>query len=904
MIADVQYRRAVCLYQLGNYQQASDLLSDIALRYRWTRYIEAVPLWQGLSLYRLSRYTPSLVALNEYLTAGKDPELVPRALLAKALDLEALQKLSEAVDAASQLVNSYPRSDVSAPAIVLLSSLLLKSKSFDSLEQLAAGTDLASLPAPLRQEFLWNRAEGLWESGRQADALSIYGELRDARSDISLGAYRRLFAAAQSRGDFSRMDSLAQEMESHFSGSPQVMVDIWAALGVQSYRKGNVDAAWMYLQKAWAQRKTSAVDSSVPIYLARILQDRKDTEGARSLLQDYIAQPGASTESGMLALGVLARDSGELPLADSILTRFLKTYPNAARGPEAAAMLADVQFHEGKIDQSAALVSQRLQGAAGPARAGFLRLQAEIARKKGDFAGAATALKDYAQLAPDDVDAAVDLLEMQLLSKDYPSVERGAATLLSSPQLSAKNQRAWILASYLQGLSQIAQKDYAGAVATLGKIDPAAAERSDLVVIAPYLRYYLAWAYSKTGDFASSAKIVDAALAAYPHHALAPKMLFLAGWSHFNLGDFDVAARDFSQAADAESDQSSAQKDFYLYARSLVSAKKVNEAAVALRRIIDSSPQSPFAVNALFDYAGVAQVVTGSYAGAVDAYRTLIAEFPSSPLAEDAAYRLGEVFFNQHLYKDAAAAFTDYRRKYPNGRLYDAALYWGGEASSATGARFDAALLWEQLANSYRASSFRAAALRKAAEVYQGANDLRRALALYTRFISDYPDEARLAKADIAAEKLRYQIQGLDAAEADLTTRISHSTGTAKLEAMTELARVYIYSGGPDVEQGYQMLQQVASQGSGVVAGRAEYLEGEYFYRKSDLMEAAKRFVSAAATGAADPDFSASSLYRAAEMMKLGERADQVQALVKKMTDTYPSSPWTAKARRLQEAGK
>ncbi|HUI71982.1 MAG TPA: tetratricopeptide repeat protein, partial [Spirochaetia bacterium] len=64
LLADVQYRRAVCLYQLGNYQQASDLLNDISLRYRWTRYINAVPLWQGLSLYRLSRFTPSLVSIN------------------------------------------------------------------------------------------------------------------------------------------------------------------------------------------------------------------------------------------------------------------------------------------------------------------------------------------------------------------------------------------------------------------------------------------------------------------------------------------------------------------------------------------------------------------------------------------------------------------------------------------------------------------------------------------------------------------------------------------------------------------------------------------------------------------------------------------------------------------------
>ncbi|MGA2614003.1 MAG: tetratricopeptide repeat protein [Spirochaetia bacterium] len=902
LLADVQYRRAVCLYQLGNYQQASEVLSDVALRYRWTRYIDAVPLWQGLSQYRLSRFTPSLVSINEYLTTGKDPQLVPRALLCKSLDLEALQKLPEASDAARQLLKSYPKSETAGPALVLLSSLLLKQKSYDQLEQLAAASDPSSLPVELRQEFFWNRAEGLWAANRQVDALAIYTDLRDARADISLAAYRRLFAAAESQGDLPRMESIGQEMDGHFAATPQVMMDIWAGLGVENYRKGNLEPATMYLQKAWALRKSYKVDATVPIYLAKIMQDRKDTEGARSMLQDYIAQPGASSESAMLALGVIARDSGEMTSAESILSRFLDAYPKSPNAPRAAALLADVEFRQGKLDQSAALTSRYLQGdAAGSSRQDFLRLQAEIDQKKGNFAAAAASLREYTGLAPQDTDAAVDLLEMQFLARDYQSVLSGAPALLAS--LTPKNPRSGILAAYLLGLSQVAVKDYAGAVATLTKVDTGAAQAADLGVIVPYLRYYLGWALTKTGDFKSGAGILDTLVTAYPYHVLVPKILFLAGWSHFNLGDFDKAADYFSQAANAEGDRSSAEKDFYLYAKSLLSAKRLTDAGTALQRIINSSPQSPFADSALFDYAGI-QALSGSPSGAVDAYNRLVQQYPSSPLAEEATYRVAETMFNQHNYAGAASAFTDYRRKYPNGRLYDAALYWGGEAANATGAKFDASLLWEQLANTYRASSFRAASLRKAAEIYQAAGDLKRALDLYTRFISDYPDEARLAKADITAEKLRYQVQGFDAAEADLTTRISHSSGQTRMEATTDLARLYIYSGEKKADQGYQMLQQVAAQGNGMVAARAQYLEGEYFYRKSDLMEAAKRFVAAAAAGTADSDFSASALYRAAEMMKLGERPDQVQALAKKLTDSFPSSPWAAKVRKLLEAGK
>ncbi len=905
LVADVQYRRAVCLYQLGNYTDASSLLSEISQRYRWTRYIEAVPLWQGLALYRLSNYTPSLVNLNEYLSTGKDPQLVPRALLCKALDLEALQKIPEAADAARVVVTSYPTSEAYPSALVLLASLLVKEKSYAEVEQLVSTIDLSALPSPLRDELLWNRAEALRGLGRTADAAALYGELLDARTELSLAAHRRLFEAAFAQGDLPRMESLSRVMESRFGDTPHVMVGVWAALGVQNYKMGRADVAETYLQRAWSQRRTVTPDETVPLYLARIMEERNDAAGARSLLQEYVSLPGASSESALLALGAAARHDGDFPTAERYFTRFIDTFPKSARIGEAAAQLAVTQMQEGKLDEAAALLAKYLQTpAADPSRKDLLRLRAEVMRRKGNFGSAMDSLQEYVALAPNDTEAKVDLLELQFFLKQYGATAQGSDALLSSsPDPAFRASRTGILAAYIRGLSLVALKEYPGAAAVLEKITPESANKAGLGAILPYVGYYLGWAYAKQGNFHRAADSMDALVAAYPSHALTPKILFLAGWSHFNLGEFDIAAGYFSRAADAEGDASSAQKDFYLYAKALINGKKNQDAITALNKIIASSPQSPFADSALFDYAGL-QASSGSLSGAVESYRALTATYPSSPLAEEAAYRVAETYYKLARYADAATAFTDYRRKYPNGRLFDAALYWGGESAYATGAKFDAALLWEQLANGYRQSAFRAAALRKAAEVYLAANDRQRALDFYTRFIADYPDEARQAKADIAAEKLRYQVQGVDSTEAELQTRIEHATGSAKLEATMDLARLYVYSGQAKVDQGYQMLQQVVSQTSGVTAARAQYLEGEYFYRKGDLLEAARRFLTAASTGASDRDFAASSVYRAAEMMKLAQRPDEVQALVKRLNDNFPSSPWTTKAQKLMERTK
>jgi hypothetical protein len=45
-------------------------------------------------------------------------------------------------------------------------------------------------------------------------------------------------------------------------------------------------------------------------------------------------------------------------------------------------------------------------------------------------------------------------------------------------------------------------------------------------------------------------------------------------------------------------------------------------------------------------------------------------------------------------------------------------------------------------------------------------------------------------------------------------------------------------------------------------------------------------------------------MFRAAEMMKLGRRQEEVQALTKRLSDNIPSSTWTEKARKLLEADK
>jgi TolA-binding protein len=215
-----------------------------------------------------------------------------------------------------------------------------------------------------------------------------------------------------------------------------------------------------------------------------------------------------------------------------------------------------------------------------------------------------------------------------------------------------------------------------------------------------------------------------------------------------------------------------------------------------------------------------------------------------------------------------------------------------------------AALLWEQLIAGSRQSSFRGTAMQQTAEIYAKGGQYARALDLYTAFISEYPDEARAARADIRAAQVRYLAQGEGDREAELSAIISRETGDRRRQATIDLARLYIDSGDKRADAGYKMLLPVIKEGDPQGALQAQVLVGEYFYRKGDLTEAARQFVAAALIPRADPKAAAASVYRAAEMMQLAKKPDEVAALVKRLESSFPDSEWTAKARILQGGTK
>jgi TolA-binding protein len=895
--ADVQYRRVVCLYRLQRYREAVTLTGDVEKRYRSTRYVAYVPLWKGLSLYALGSYSLAVDSLDTFLTTEKDPEFTPQALVHKALALHALANDGAAIQSLQAMTHDYPSSPLYPYASVLLGSLLRAASSGPDLLTLTQATDSSSFPAPWKDEFLLLRAEALWDAGRTADAQPLYLQLVGSPDDVALVAYGRLFSAAQSRNDLPQMRDLTQAAETRFAGNTALLSQLWTRVGAESFLAGSLDQADTFLRRAWNVRDKVPVNELVPLYLSEILLGKKDPVGAHQILVDFLSAGAPGTGAAIIRLGDIALMGDDFATAAGYYSQFRSSFPDSKRGPEAGALLAYSLFRQNKTDGASRLVDDLLQQGDDPSLTRqLLKLRIVLLNGAKRTADAAAALQDYVTRFPDDLRSRLDYLKtLFLLQKNAQIITEADAVRKQFPDIDTRDPYAAIVTSYLRGLALISTKDYRHAVDDLGSIRPDVAAKNGLSVIVPYARYYLGWAYLRTADFARASQVFDALAAAYPSHELSPMIVYLAGWSHFSAGEFDRAAAFFAMGSGSGKDDLS-QKCQYLLAKSLLNQKKPNDALPVLQKIFGSS--SPWAADALFDYAGALSDL-GQTQQAADAYRRLYDTYTDSPLREEALYRRAETFWTHGMASPARAGFDEYRTRYPNGKLVDAALYWGGQAAQAMGEGMAAALLWEQMLAGYKTSSFRGPALQQTAEAYAQAQQYAKARDYYTQFIAEFPDDARAARADIRAEQLRLLAGGAGDQEAQLSAIIARETGDKKRQATIALARLYIYSGDKRADTGYKMLLPLLKDPDPASAAAAQALVGEYFYRKADLAEAARQFLAVAVIPKVDPDAAAAAIYRAAEMMQLAKRPDDVAALLKRLLAGFPDSPWTVKARTL-----
>lgn len=908
-VADAQYRRGVSLFRLGRLREALGLFQEIERRYRSTRFFDYIYFWQGVAYFRLQSYPEARQALGVFLGALEDQELTPQAYLYKAQAEIALQDFRSASGDLEALVDGYPASESAQYGLALLMYSYLQQARYQEIEELAGTSRRDALSEQRKALFDLYTAEALWNDGRAEEGEEIFDRLRSAEDQVASVAYRRLFVAAARRGELSRMEALVRQAESRFAGSPEVLEDLWVQVGVESYQQGKFDLADYFLSKVWALPEKGEIRETVPLYLAELYVQNGNLNQAAAVLEEYLAANPETVDLSLLKLADVRLMQGDYSTAEQIYAEYLEDHPDSPSSEDALYLLAYTRFRLGDLASASELARDRLQKPMDPSlralRADWYKLAVVLHRRRGEQADAVSRLREYVDLYPEDLKARIDLLKLQFALKDYSAiVEETSRMRQEFPDLDERDLYVYLLSNYLRGLSEISRKRYESALEALNRITRKAADQTGLTAIWPYTLYYQGWAYYRSAKYESARDRVTLLMETEPSHPLLPQALFLSGWASFSLADFRASSQYFARLAKMNTPESD--KSAFLQARSLMNLRDLDTAAVLFKSHYTTRPNSSFADDALFEYAGI-QAEQGRTAEAADAYVKLASTYPRSPLAEEALYKRGEVYSAGGQYQQAKDSYYEYRTRFPRGRLVDASLYWGGLASYELGERFGAVLHWQRLVENHPMSPFRPDALRRTAEVYADRGDHKEAIEMYRILIDEYPEEAAVYNASQRIDEFRFLLQGLSDREAVLSSIIGTEGGakTAKgREAMIELSRLYIYEGSRRMDLALEMLQKVVDRAEPVTASQAQFLIGEYYYRKSDPVRAAREFLKAGYLNPDDPDQLAASIYRAAEMMYLAGNMTDVRELVGRLEQHFAGSQWTEEAKKLLEGGR
>jgi tol-pal system protein YbgF len=127
-----------------------------------------------------------------------------------------------------------------------------------------------------------------------------------------------------------------------------------------------------------------------------------------------------------------------------------------------------------------------------------------------------------------------------------------------------------------------------------------------------------------------------------------------------------ASANDLAAAPPKTDDQPNVAEEQQIYqsAYSLIKAKKYNEAAATLQKMLQKYPSGQFAANAHY-WLGELYGLMGKNDQAITEFGTVVKNYPDSPKLADAQLKLGLIYATQQKWSDAKSSFKKVINHYP-----------------------------------------------------------------------------------------------------------------------------------------------------------------------------------------------------------------------------------------------
>ncbi|NND31111.1 MAG: tetratricopeptide repeat protein [Saprospiraceae bacterium] len=554
--------------------------------------------------------------------------------------------------------------------------------------------------------------------------------------------------------------------------------------------------------------------------------------------------------------------------------------------------------------------------------------------------------------------------------QDYVDKDHGAALNYFTKSLSVPiNQRIKAMCTFWIGEIHFYQKKYAvskgdfNQFITLAKSIPDLPPHSSIAAA----HYTQGYNYLKTEDYSNALKHFESAIMNIQsstdpvlNNDILPDAYLRAGDCNFKRNRYNLALDYYNQAIGKEANGF----EYALFQKAIIfglngrNEEKVN----ALNQLFQNHGQSQYADDALLElgdtyltlsrpndairtldllvtqYKGRSELINAGYLKlglitynegdieqALEYYKTIFKNNPSSKEAKDALAAIEEIYVEdlgrpddyvafvesipgykvsggekdslnylvaQRLYENAeyeraVEAFSDYLQKYPKGFHALEAVYNRGESFSIL-RRFNEALSDYESTISRGQSAYYLLALEKAALIsYNYAEKFEQAFDFYAKLETLSTDSQIKFDAQMGAMRSAYRIGKRDAAGTYASKVMSNKLATAEELAVAQFYRGKILFENGQYDEALRLFTEVLANSDNENTAEARYLIAEIYYQRKDLVKAEEACRTAYGESSAYPYWVAKSLILLSDVLVANQDFFNARAALDAVIDNF-----------------
>lgn len=262
----------------------------------------------------------------------------------------------------------------------------------------------------------------------------------------------------------------------------------------------------------------------------------------------------------------------------------------------------------------------------------------------------------------------------------------------------------------------------------------------------PDARLPAAWSFCKSGRIAEANDVCAAALAAKPEPAVEVELRYVAALGLFRLAKYPEAAAAFTEVATFPAAAKTPFGATARYQAALCHFKRgsFDECREAVRPVLSDKTLREEALWLLAEASASAKDGADE---AIESYRRLIAEFPSSKYGPDALYRLGFRLKQREAWGDAADTYRTLATKFPESALAPKARFAAAECLSSAGQGAKALVEWQTYLRDFPSDEGAAEALYRQTTELIRLSRMPEALTSVDELLRRFPDSKRKADA-------------------------------------------------------------------------------------------------------------------------------------------------------------